>query len=59
MPIPKPRKDESKKEFIQRCMIDDTMTIEYEDIDQRLAVCSTSYEETQTKQNGKSKAIGN
>ena len=59
MPIPKPQKDESKKDFIQRCMIDDTMTIEYEDIDQRLAVCSTSYEETLTKQNGKSKAIGN
>ena len=45
MPIPKPRKDESRKDFIQRCMIDDTMTIEYENIDQRLAVCSTSYEE--------------
>jgi hypothetical protein len=45
MPIPKPRKDESKKDFVQRCMIDDTMTFEYEDIDQRLAVCSTTYEE--------------
>ncbi len=41
MPIPKPR----KKDFVQRCMIDDTMTFEYEDIDQRLAVCSTTYEE--------------
>lgn len=45
MPIPKPRKDESKKDFIQRCMLDDVMTVEYEDIDQRLAICSTSYEE--------------
>ena len=49
MPIPKPRKDESKKDFVQRCMIDDTMTFEYEDIDQRLAVCSTTYEEKLTK----------
>ena len=45
MPIPKPRKDESKKDFIQRCMLDDVMTVEYEDIDQRIAICSTSYEE--------------
>jgi hypothetical protein len=58
MPIPKPRKDESKKDFIQRCMTDDTMTFEYEDIDQRLAVCSTTYEENLTKdelKNGKSR----
>jgi len=58
MPIPKPRKDESKKDFIQRCMTDDTMTFEYEDIDQRLAVCSTTYEEKLTKdelKNGKSR----
>jgi hypothetical protein len=45
MPIPKPRKDESKKDFIQRCMVDDVMTVEYEDIDQRIAICSTTYEE--------------
>ena len=49
MPIPKPRKDESKSDFIQRCMTDETMTFEYEDIDQRLAVCSTSYEENFSK----------
>jgi hypothetical protein len=58
MPIPKPRKDESKKDFVQRCMIDDTMTFEYEDIDQRLAICSTTYEEKLTKdelKNGKSR----
>jgi len=45
MPIPKPRKDESKKDFVQRCMIDDVMTFEYEDIDQRLAICSNTYDE--------------
>jgi hypothetical protein len=58
MPIPKPQKNESKKDFIQRCMTNDTMTFEYEDIDQRLAVCSTTYEENLTKdelKNGKSR----
>lgn len=46
MPIPKPKKDETKKYYIQRCMVDDVMTIEYADIDQRLAVCATNYEKT-------------
>ena len=44
MPIPKPQKDESKKDFIQRCVTDEKMKSEYTDIDQRLAVCSTNYE---------------
>ena len=59
MPIPKPRKDESKKDFIQRCVTDEKMKSEYTDIDQRLAVCSTSYEETLSNENRKSKTIGN
>ena len=42
MPIPKPRSDESRDEFIQRCMDDDTMLEEYTDADQRLAVCLTN-----------------
>jgi hypothetical protein len=49
MPIPKPTAEESKSEFIQRCMTDETMTFEYEDIDQRLAVCSISYEDNLSK----------
>jgi len=58
MPIPKPQKDESKKDFVQRCMENDTMVFEYEDIDQRLAICSTSYDENLIKhesKNGKSR----
>ena len=42
MPIPKPRSDESRDEFIQRCMDDETMLDEYTDADQRLAVCITN-----------------
>jgi hypothetical protein len=49
MPIPKPTSNESKSEFIQRCMTDDTMVNEFENTDQRLAVCSTSYEENLSK----------
>lgn len=45
MPIPQPNPNEDKKDFIQRCMLNDTMVSEYKNTDQRLAVCSTSYEE--------------
>ena len=51
MPIPKPRSNEEKKDFIQRCMSDDKMASEYTNTDQRLAVCSTSYEENLNKVN--------
>jgi hypothetical protein len=39
MPIPTPLPKEQNNEFIQRCMMDDTMSREYKDIDQRYAVC--------------------
>ena len=51
MPIPKPRSNEEKKDFIQRCMSDNKMASEYTNTDQRLAVCSTSYEENLSKVN--------
>lgn len=52
MPIPKPTAAETEKEFIQRCMSDNTMISEYEDIDQRFAVCIASYEELKIQKNG-------
>jgi len=42
MPIPKPKTNESERDFMQRCMSDPTMKREY-DLNQRLAVCSTQY----------------
>jgi hypothetical protein len=51
MPIPKPNSNEEKKDFIQRCMSNETMVSEYQNTDQRLAVCSTSYEENLSKVN--------
>jgi len=44
MPIPKPNSDESRQNFLKRCMGDDTMTSEYTDTDQRLAVCTNEYD---------------
>ena len=39
MPIPKPRKGESDKDFLSRCMADDVMVKEYPDRKQRYAIC--------------------
>ena len=49
MPIPKPNPNEEKKDFIQRCMSNDTMVSEYKNTDQRLAVCSTTFEDSRNK----------
>ena len=43
MPLPKPKPTESKKEFIQRCIVDSTMVKEYPEIEQRSAVCYTQW----------------
>jgi hypothetical protein len=43
MPIPKPNSNESKDEFIQRCMSDDVMVSEYKDEAQRYRLCLYSH----------------
>lgn len=43
MPLPKPRSDENRDDFINRCMGDDVMNEDYPDQDQRMAVCSTQW----------------
>ena len=43
MPIPKPNINESKEEFLDRCMIDSTMVAEYDD-KQRFAICESQLE---------------
>src|SRR5690554_1869519 len=49
MPLPKPNDGETKDEFIERCMGDETMKEEYPDGDQRLAVCMTQWDERQER----------
>jgi hypothetical protein len=41
MPIPTPKPNEVKNEFIARCMSDETMLKEFPEAAQRLAVCQT------------------
>ena len=45
MPIPKPNKDESKEDFLKRCMSDEIMVKDFEDEKQRFAVCNTQWDE--------------
>ena len=44
MPIPNPKDNETQEQFIDRCMIDETMVNEYDD-DQRLAIYISTYED--------------
>ncbi|MHC4193865.1 MAG: HK97 family phage prohead protease [Planctomycetota bacterium] len=46
MPIPKPKKNESHDDFIDRCMSDEVMVKEYDDTDQRLAVCESQWDDS-------------
>ena len=46
MPLPKPRAEETQEQFIQRCMSDDQMVIEYKRNDQRLAVCYVQWRDS-------------
>jgi len=55
MPIPKPKPNEKRRDFMARCMSEKTMVNEY-GTDQRLAICSTSYRDNlqkDEKDNGK------
>jgi hypothetical protein len=49
MPIPSPKKDEEQKDFISRCMGNDTMNKEYPDEKQRAAVCYSQWKEKKKK----------
>lgn len=43
MPIPTPKKNEKRNDFIQRCMVDSTMINEFKNTNQRFAICSKVY----------------
>jgi lambda family phage portal protein len=44
--MPSPERREEEEDFIERCMVHPTMESEYNDIDQRLAVCNTQWKGT-------------
>lgn len=45
MPLPKPKEDENRNDFLYRCMNDDKMEEEFPDTDQRYAICLTEWNE--------------
>ena len=45
MPIPKPKQNETRRDFIQRCMNAAVMINEYRNANQRVAVCSDQFKE--------------
>src|SRR4030067_1086963 len=49
MPLPKPKSDEPKKDFLSRCMANDTMQEEFPDDDQRFAVCQQQWKDKDKK----------
>lgn len=44
MPLPKPKSNEDKDEFLSRCITDSTMRSEFPDGKQRFVVCLQQYE---------------
>jgi ATP-dependent protease ClpP protease subunit len=44
MPLPKPKRDERKDDFIERCMADENIRRDFDDEEQRRAVCETQWE---------------
>ena len=53
MPLPKPKPEESRSEFISRCVINPEIVADFETTQQRLAVCYDLYSNKTVKQSDK------
>jgi hypothetical protein len=51
MPIPNKKDNESKKEFLSRCMGDEVMNDEFTSANQRYAVCKSKWKRRKSKAN--------
>jgi|SRR6056300_112977 hypothetical protein len=49
MPLPTPKNGEKRSKFMSRCMIDLNAKDEFKDIKQRAAVCSSQFEDAESK----------
>lgn len=49
MPLPKPRDDENRSDFVTRCMSDEQVLSDFSTINQRYAVCNNIYGEPPVK----------
>ena len=50
MPLPKPKDKEKRKEFIERCMADTESVSEFEQENQRFAVCNDLWSNKDNKE---------
>ena len=48
MPLPTPKPEEKKSEFISRCVSNQVMVTEFPNVAQRIAVCSTQFDKPKT-----------
>jgi len=46
MPLPSPKKDQKKEDFINSCMASPAMSEEFKDPKQRAAICYSQYHRT-------------
>lgn len=56
MPLPKPQKDEARKDFLSRCMGNSEMNSEFTDQKQRYAVCNSLWRKSKSKSKTKKEA---
>lgn len=49
IPLPKPKPNEKKKDFIERCVTSDIMRKEYPNVKQRVAVCHSIWKREKKK----------
>jgi hypothetical protein len=59
MPLPKPKKGESKKEFTARCMADAVMLKEFSNKDQRYRACISIWEKKEMEMGSKKQKKNN
>lgn len=57
MPMPKPKKNENKDDWMDRCMGDDVMVSEFEDEKQRAAVCNQIWRDKDKKSMSKDREL--
>lgn len=53
MPLPQPRKDEKRSEFMSRCMGSEVMNREFPDQEQRYKICLTQWNKQWNKKKDK------
>lgn len=53
MPLPTPKEDEEKDEFVSRCIENDVMNDEFPNLTQRIAVCVSRWDNKDKKQTKK------